>query len=155
MLPAVAVIVPLIVTSPALVKWKLLELISTLPPLPLTNALCPPKKNDGVKISTALPLNVVVPLLNISMFPPLPLIKLLSPPRKKLGVSISTLLPLSVVVPDENISMLPFAPLTKELPACPKKNWSVTTSNVLGFVLNFKYLSCEVWASTISNPTPS
>ena len=79
--PALAVISPLMVTSPPVVKWKLLELISTLPPLPLTNAVSPPKKNDGVKMFTALPLSVVVPLLNISMLPPLPLIKLLSPPR--------------------------------------------------------------------------
>ena len=45
------------------------------------------------------------------------------------------------MLPDENICMFPFEPLIKDKLSLPKKYWSVTTSNVLGFVLNFKYLS--------------
>ena len=55
--PPAAVISPLIVTLPSAVKWKLEELISTFPLLPLTNwLLFLPKKNVGVSNVILLPL---------------------------------------------------------------------------------------------------
>ena len=68
--PVVAVTVPLIITLPSGCKWKLLELISMLVLLPLTNWELPPKKNFGVLISTELPL-IVIFSTSISTLEPL------------------------------------------------------------------------------------
>ena len=121
--PAVAVTVPLKlpdapsklpwkITSPSGCKWNLLELISILPSLPLTNcepAL--PKKNLGVAIVTALPLINVVPVFWILIFPWEPLMKFVGLPKKNLGVANVTKLPLKVVSPSLNIFIFPCEPL--------------------------------------------
>ena len=67
MLPAVAVIVPLMLTSPSGDKWKLLELISILPLLPLTNCEVLPKKNSSV--TTWNVLGLVLNFKNLSVAP--------------------------------------------------------------------------------------
>ena len=67
MLPAVAVTVPAIVTLPALSKWKLLELISILPLLPLTNCAVLPKKNSSV--CTWNVLGLVLNFINLFVAP--------------------------------------------------------------------------------------
>ena len=89
--PVVAVILPLtfaleavilfMTTLPSAWTWNLLELISMFPLLPLMNCESPPIKNFGVSIVTWLPLNVVVPELNIEILPLEPLIKFESYPR--------------------------------------------------------------------------
>ena len=56
-LPAVAVTVPVILTLPFLSKWKLDELTSMLPPLPLTNWEGPPKKKADEDIKILEPSN--------------------------------------------------------------------------------------------------
>ena len=59
--PSLLVILPLklafdAVIFPSFVKWKFEELISKLPPLPLINWACPPKKNLSPRMFTFEPL---------------------------------------------------------------------------------------------------
>ena len=58
--PSLAVTLPLIITLPLLSKWKLEELISMLPSLPLTNWEGPPKKKPDEDINILSPSNDIL-----------------------------------------------------------------------------------------------